>query len=86
MNKILVFNDIEMSKKGVYDDKKAIPLNLVDINNIVISNKIKNNNEASKYFIGYVNSVDAVSPLCIILPQMSGFIKYFEKWRKEHVV
>ena len=48
MNKTLIFNDIEVSKKDIYDAKKAIPLNLVDINNIVISNKVKNNNETRK--------------------------------------
>ena len=33
MNKTLVLNDIEMTKKDFYDAKKAIPLILVDINN-----------------------------------------------------
>ena len=76
MNKTLIFNDVEVSKKVFYDAKKAIPLNLVDINNIVVSNKVKNNNETRKYFIGYMHKIDVVVPLCIILPQMSGYIKY----------
>ena len=29
------------------------------------------------YFIGY-KEVETVKPLCIILPQMNGYIKYFE--------
>ena len=82
MDKALVFNDAEMSKKEFYDAKKAIPLNLVDINNIIVSSKVKNNNEASKYFIGYPNGIDKINPLCIILPQMSGYIKYFENGGK----
>ena len=82
MNKTLVFNDVEMNKKYFYDAKKAIPLNLVDINNIVVSNKVKNSNETSKYFIGYLNDIDDVIPLCIILPQMDGYIKYFENGGK----
>ena len=53
MNKTLVFNDVDMSKKEIYDSKKAIPLNLVDLNNIAVSNKVKNNNGTSEYFIGY---------------------------------
>ena len=71
-----------MNKKDFYDPKKAIPLNLVDINNIFVSTKVKNNNEASKYFIGYLNEIDEISPLCIILPQMDGYIKYFENGGK----
>ena len=83
MNRSLIFNDIEVSKKEFYDNKKAIPLSSVDINSIVVSNKTKDNNERSKYFIGYLNDIDnIVSPLCIILPQMSGYIKYFENGRK----
>ena len=41
----LVFNDIEVNKKYFYAFKQAIPLNLVDINNIVVINKIKNNSD-----------------------------------------
>ena len=82
MNKTLVFNDVEMSKKEFYDAKKAIPLRLVDVNNIVVSNKVKNDNETSKYFIGYLNDVDDVSPLCIIMPQIDGYIEYFENGGK----
>ena len=82
MNKMLVFNDIEMIKNYFYDAKKEISLNLVDINSIVVSNKVKNNNDTGKYFIGYLHDIDEISPLCIILPQMSGYIKYFENGRK----
>ena len=31
---------------------------------------------AYKYFCGYLNN-DIIQPLCVILPQMSGYIKYF---------
>ena len=83
MKRSLIFNDIEVSKKEFYDNKKAIPLISVDINNIVVNNKTKNNNEKSKYFIAYLNDIDnIVSHLCIILPQMSGYIKYFENGGK----
>ena len=78
MNK-LNFGDIEVSKKDFYEDKKAVNLSEVDVNKIVVSNKIKGNNETSKFFIGYMDGVcDIVTPLCIILPQMSSLIKYFE--------
>ena len=79
MNRSLIFNDIE----EFYDNKKAIPLSSVDINRIVVCNKTKNNNETSKYFIDYLNDVDNImSPLCIILPQMSGYFKYFKNGGK----
>ena len=79
MNRSLIFYDIEVSKKEFYDSKNIIPLSSVDINSIAVSNKTKNNNELSKYFIGYLNDIDnIVSPLYIILPQMNGYIKYFK--------
>ena len=69
----MVLNDIEVNKKDFYASKKAIPLHLVNVNNIIISKRIKNNNDTSKYFIGY-NYEDKIRPLYIILPQISGYI------------
>ena len=43
----------------------------VNIDQIVVSDKFKDNNEGFQYFIGYQES-EIVKPLCIILPQMSG--------------
>ena len=77
MNRTILFNDIKVSKKEFCDSKKAILLNSVDVAKVVVSNKVKNN-ETSKYFIGYLHGVDEISPLYIPLPQMSGYIKYFE--------
>ena len=81
MNK-LIFGDIEVSKKDFYESKKAIKLNLFGVGNIVVSNKIRGNNETSKYFFGYMADINVVTPLYIILPQMSGYLKYFENGGK----
>ena len=75
MNK-LIFGDIEVSKKKFYESKKGVKLKDVDYNKIVISDKIKGNNEVVKYYVGYMD--DFVSSLCLILPHMSGWIKYFK--------
>ena len=53
----------------------------VDLDQIVVSHKFKHNDEGFKYFIGYLKG-EIVKPLCIILPQMSGYIKYFENGSK----
>ena len=50
----------------------------VIVDQIIVSDKFKHNNEGFKYFIGYQEG-GIVKPLCIILPQMSGYIKNFEK-------
>ena len=57
--------------------KKAIDLMSINIDQIVISDKLNHNNNGFKYFIGYQKS-EIVRPLCIILPQMSRYIKQFE--------
>ena len=48
---------------------------------IVVSDKFMHSDEGFKYFIGYQEG-EIVKPLCIILPQMSGYIKYFENGGK----
>ena len=41
----LVFNDIEVNKKDFHTSKKAIPLNSVNTNNMVISYRVKHNDK-----------------------------------------
>ena len=57
--------------------KQAVALNLVDTDQIVISEKFKHSDNGSKYFIGYLSD-NIIRPLCIILTQMNGCIKYFD--------
>ena len=49
----------------------------VNVDQIVVSDKFKHSDEGFKYFICYQED-EIVKPLCIILPQMSGYIKYFK--------
>ena len=58
-----------------------IDLLSVDSDQIVVSHKFKHNDEGFKYFIVYLKG-EIIKPLCIILPQMSGYIKYFENGSK----
>ena len=71
------FGDKEVDKKEFYSYKYAILLDSVDLSKIVVSNKWKINDTTCKYLCGYLNE-DVIRPLCVILPQMSGYIKYFE--------
>ena len=56
---------------------KSIDLVSVDADQIVVSHKFKLTDDIVKYFISY-KEAEIVKPLCIILPQVSGYIKYFE--------
>ena len=71
------FGDKEVNKKEIYSSKQAISLDSIDLSKIVVSNKCKINDTTYKYLCGYLNN-DIIQPLCVILPQMSGYIKYFD--------
>ena len=64
-----------------YSSKQAISLDSVDLDKIVVSNKWKINETTYKYLCGHLNN-DVIQPLCVILPQMHGYIKYFDNGRK----
>ena len=66
-----------MSEKNTEPDQIVS----VKVDQIVVSDKFKHNNESFKHFISYCKG-KIVKPLFIILPQMSGHIKYFQKGDK----
>ena len=63
--------------KKIYSSKQAISLDSVDLNKIVVSKKWKINDTTYKHICGYLNN-DTIQPLRVILPQMDGYIKYFD--------
>ena len=64
-------------KKEFHKSKQPTDLMSVNVDQTVISDRFKHSDEGFKYFIGHQED-EIVKPLCIILPQMSGYIKYFE--------
>ena len=68
--KTLKFDNVTVNKKGFYASEKYITLNLVDIAEMVISDKFKHNGKGFKYFIGYKNA------------QMNEYINFFDNNRK----
>ena len=74
----LKFDNIRVNNKEFHKSKRPIYLESV---NAVVSDRFKNSEYGFKYFIGYKDG-EIVKPLCIILPQMSGYIKYFENGGK----
>ena len=93
-NKILIFlysiktsgktlkcDNFEVNKKEFYASKQSIILNLLDTSKVVISNKFRHSDDGFKCFISYKDD-SIIKPFCIILPQMSGYIKYYENGPK----
>ena len=78
--KTLTFNNIILNKKNFHRSKEQIDLLSVNSDQIV-SHQFKHNDKGFNYFIGYLKG-EIVKPLCIVLPHMSGYIKYFENGSK----
>ena len=76
----LKFGKVKRNKKEFHRWKQPSYLNQVEISKIVISDDFKLD-DGVKNFIGCKND-KTVKPLCIILPQMSGFISYFQDNKK----
>ena len=79
--KTLKFNNIKVNNKEFHKSKQAIDLDSVAIDTIVVSDKFEYSEEGYKYFIGYQEN-KIIKPLCIILPQMNGRIKFLKMVEK----
>ena len=79
--KTLKLDNIRVNKKEFYKSKQPVDLMSVNVDQIVISDKFKHSDEGFKCFVGYQKG-EIVKPLCIILPQISRYIKYLENGGK----
>ena len=72
------FRDKKLKKSDFYKNKKVAKIDDIDANKILVSKEEPYSTKNSfKYFIGY-NDNDVIRPLCIKLPQMTGYVRKFE--------
>ena len=69
MIKIIKFDDTETEEYKFHQNKSAISISNVDINKIVVSNKLPLGEQDFTYFTGYKAS-EIIRYLCIMRPQM----------------
>ena len=73
------FDDKKIKKSSFYKNKKIYSTDDIDLDNILVSKKESYGTKNSlKYFIGY-NDNDNIRPLCIRLPQMTGYARKFDE-------
>ena len=73
------FDDKKNKKSEFYKSKKVFQIDDVDVNKILVSkNEPYGTKNALKYFIGY-NDNDVIRPLCVRLPQMTGYARKFDE-------
>ena len=65
---------LDLKEGKFHQSKQRINLDLVNVHQIVISDTFKHSDDGFKYFIGY-KAGEIFKQSCIILPQMSGYIK-----------
>ena len=53
---IIKFGDIEIKKQKLHQHKRSISIKSIDINKIVVSNKVSFGKKGFEYFIGYKNA------------------------------
>ena len=81
--KTINFDNKKIIKCKFYKTKRLFKIDDINIDKILVSKKEPYgkkdsfNGIAFKYFIAYKDH-DYVSPLCIKLPQMIGYVKYFD--------
>ena len=73
------FDDKKIERSSFYQNKMINNTEDIDVNNILVSKKEPYGTKNSyKYFIGY-NDNDNIRPLCIRLPQMTGYARKFNE-------
>ena len=73
------FNNKKIRKSDFYKNKKINNIEDINVDNILVSKKEPYGTKNSfKYFIGY-NDNDIIRPLCIRLPQMTGYARKFDE-------
>ena len=73
------FDDKKIKKSDFYKNKKAFQLVGIDVNKILVSKKEPQGTKNSfKYFNGY-NDNDVIRPVCLRLPQMTGYARKFDE-------
>ena len=72
-------DDEKINKSSFYKSKKLFKIDNIDVNKILVSkNESYGKKNSLGYFIGYNDDNDVTRPLFIKLPQMIGYVKYFD--------
>ena len=80
---IVTFGDIEIEKHKFYRYKCPIYFEDVDIDNVLVFNKVSSSKKSYKYFIGSLYDNHKINPLHIILPKTSVYVKSYDVQTKQ---
>ena len=78
MEKIIKFGDIEIQKQIFRQHQEPISIKNININKIVVSNKVSFGKKGFKCFIG-CKDYKTIRPVCIFSTRMSTYRKDFDE-------
>ena len=78
---IIKFDDTEIEEYKFHQNKSPILIIDIDVNKIIVSNKLRFGKQDFKYFIGDKDSLKN-GPLCIFSPQMTIYKRNFDENRQ----
>ena len=74
----IMVGNIETEKQNFLCYKSPIFLEDVDIDNVLVSDKISSGKRNYRYFIGYLYDDYKIKPLHIMLPKTSAYVKSYD--------
>ena len=75
---VIKFDDIKILKQKFHQHKRSISIKNVDIDKIVVSNKVPFGKKGFKYFTGYID-IKKDKPLCVFLSKVTAYRKDFDQ-------
>ena len=78
---IIRFGNIDIEKQK-FDHYNSYFLEDIDIDNVLVSNKISSGEKNCKYFIDYLYDDYEIKPLYIMLFKMSIYVKHYDSQTK----
>ena len=79
--KIIKFEDTEIEEYILHQNENPFLINNIDINKIMLSNKLPFGKQGFKYFIGY-KDFEKIGFLYILRPQMIIYKRNFDENRR----
>ena len=77
--KNIIFDDKNINKSNFYKNKKIFNIYDIKVDKVLISKKEPYVKKILfKCFFGYNDDDDVIRPLCIMLPQMTEYVKHFD--------
>ena len=76
---IISFDNTEVEKQKFHQRRSSVAIYDVNIDAIVVFNKVPFGKKGFKYFIGYEDDSEKNMPYCIMLPKRSAYRRNFDE-------